>query len=563
MFGITYFMQSRFLTAILVLSVVSVAGEVSWAAPTGTKHKSGMAKLDPASALAKQFADAVAAGDAKTVGRLDFGCLYRLRTAQDKAIATFPSDQDAYYAQCREELETLHADAIDQKDRAMDAVWPGRGHLVFYQEDLAGYAPSAFVMPQLGQSPPGSGLRVEILDHKAIPAASFRIQDNGPIVVAQATLVQTQVTYQDPILSPISYTPGAYKFANTVKRPVGAIKALTLRWVVLTGLKKLGFPGDMAVVNRQTADAAGVAIPLVTESPGCAVASVQWWKPEEAQGILLAGVGRAVLLPDLRDRVALLNRVLTIDPAQPDALSTLSRDLYHTVLDRAKAVRPVSISDVTLSNRLGEFYWDTYAHTARTALSIGMEMGGYKNPTEADYLLRMIPAMEQLAKVRPEDLENRLWLGVAYRWNLDQDAAIETHERLLKDLPMERAQVRARVLVELAWSRILKVAWNRKLDDPNIEQAYKEAEQALTTADRPIDKFAAAYTMAYSRIFMPKRDNKVMLESLTEARKWFDQVTGATPQAWEYLLSNETVKAVVDADPSFQSLFAASPAPKS
>jgi hypothetical protein len=73
----------------------------------------------------------------------------------------------------------------------------------------------------------------------------------------------------------------------------------------------------------------------------------------------------------------------------------------------------------------------------------------------------------------------------------------------------------------------------------------------------------AGYTMAYSRIFMPKRDNKAMLENLTEARKWFEQVGGASPQAWQYLLGNETVKAVLDADPSFQSLFAASPTPAS
>jgi hypothetical protein len=547
----------------VALVCLAVGEPTAWAASSGIKHKSRAGKHDPISTTAKQFAEAIASGDTNMLGRLDFHCLDRLRTGQTKGVAAFPAGNDHYYAQCRDGLESVHAVAIDQKDRAMDTVWPGKGHLVFYQEDLAGYVPSVFVMPQLGQSPPGSGLRVDVLDRKTIPAASFRLKEDGPIVVAGATLVRTRVTYQDPILSPISYAPGAYKFANTVKRPIGAIKSLTLRWVVLAGLKKLGFPNDTAVVNRQTADATGVAIPLLTEPPGADVASVQWWKPEEAQGILLAGVGRAVLLPDLRDRVALLNRVLMIDPSHADALSALSRDLFNTVLDGAKTVRPVSVSDVTLSNRLAEFYWDTYAHTARTALSIGMEMGGYKNPTEADYLLRMIPAMEQLAKVHPEDLENRLRLGVAYRWNLDQDAAIETHERLLKDLPAERAQVRARVLVELAWSRILKVAWTRRLDDPNIEQAYKEAEQALATADRPIDKFAAAYTMAYSRIFTPNRDNKVMLDNLTESRKWFDQVAGATPQAWEYLLGNETVKAVVDTDPAFKSLFAASPSPKS
>ena len=549
--------------AIFVISLLNLIGDGAWAAASGGKHKAATGKLDDASATAKQFAEGIAAGDTRTLGRLDFRCLYRLRAGQAKPVAAYPADTDAYYAQCRDGLEGLHARAIDQKDRALDTIWPGKGHLVFYQEELSAYPPSTFVMPQLGQSPPGSGLHIEVLGRQPMPAASFRLQSGGPILVAHATLVRTRVSYQDPILSPISYAPEAYKFANTVKRPITTIKALTLRWVVLSGLKKLGFPGDMAVVSSQAIEGGDVPIPFVTEAPGYEANSGQWWKAEEAAGTLLAGVGRAVLLPEVRDRVSLLNRVLAIDPNQADALSALSRDLYNLVLDSAKATRPVQVSDVTLANRLGEFYWDNHAHTSRTSLSIGMEMGGYRNITEADYLLRMIPAMEQLAKVHPEDLENRLRLGVAYRWNLDQDAAIETHERLLKELPPERAQVRARVLVELAWSRILKVAWNRRLDDPNIDQAYKEAEQALTTADRPIDKFTAAYTMAYSRVFMPARDNKAMLDNLTEARKWFDQVNGATPQAWEYLLSNETVKAVVDADPSFKSLFAASATPKS
>ncbi|MBI5855856.1 MAG: hypothetical protein HZB35_11660, partial [Nitrospirae bacterium] len=531
------------------LSLLSAVSDLALAAASGKKHKGGAGKHDMVSSTAKQFADAIAAGDHRTVGRLDFRCLHRLRAARSKPVAAYPPDADPYYAQCWDVLDTWHARAIDQKDRAMDVVWPGRGSLVFYQDELSRYTPSAFVMPQMGQSPPGTGLLVEILGRKTLPAASFRLQEGGPILVAGATLVRTSVTYRDPITSPISYVAGTYQFANTVKRPTAAIKSLTLRWVVLTGLKKLGFPGDMAVVNSATAEGGDVPIPFVTEPPGYEANSGRWWKPEDAPGLLLAGVGRAVLLPDLRDRVALLNRVLTIDPAQPDALTALSRDLYHTLLDGAKAVRPVSVSDAALSNRLGEFYWDTYAHTTRTALSIGMEMGGYQKPTEADYLLRMIPAMEQLAKVRPDDLENRLRLGIAYRWNLDQDAAIATHEQLVKDLPAERAQVRARVLIELAWSRITKVAWNRMLDDPNINQAYKDAEQALAIAERPMDKFAAAYTMAYSRIFMPNRDNKAMLENLTEARKWFEQVGGTSPQAWQYLLGNETMKAVMDADP--------------
>jgi hypothetical protein len=147
---------------------------------------------------------------------------------------------------------------------------------------------------------------------------------------------------------------------------------------------------------------------------------------------------------------------------------------------------------------------------------------------------------------------------VAYRWNNDQLAAINTHEALLKDIPPERAPFRARVLIELAWSRIAKVAWNRIFDDPIILDAYKAAEEALSLTDSPVDKFAAAYTMAYSLAFTPKRDNQKMLAHLTEARRWFLQVGGTSLDSWRYLLANDTLKGLVEADPSFQPLLAAS-----
>ncbi len=164
---------------------------------------------------------------------------------------------------------------------------------------------------------------------------------------------------------------------------------------------------------------------------------------------------------------------------------------------------------------------------SRTDISLGMEMGGrlgLAQPTAADYFYRMVPVMETLAKVQPEDLENRLRLGMAYRWNNDQLTAIATHEALLKDLHPHQKALRARALIELAWSRIAKVAWNRTFDDPGILQAYNEAAEAYDLTDRPLDKFTAAYTMAYSHAFMPKRDNRAMLQRLTEAHEWYLQL---------------------------------------
>src|SRR5581483_6241464 len=168
-----------------------------------------------------------------------------------------------------------------------------------------------------------------------------------------------------------------------------------------------------------------------------------------------------------------------------------------------------------------------------------------------------LPAMEKLAQVNPADYVNRLRLGMAYRWNNDQLAAIGVHEALLADLTPKQHALRERTLIELAWSRIARVSWNRTFDDPSIMQAYREAEEAAKIGEDPVHKFLASYTMAYALLFTPSRDNAAILKHLTDAREAYLKISGATPASWRYLLENDNVKGVVEADPIFQSVLAA------
>jgi hypothetical protein len=212
---------------------------------------------------------------------------------------------------------------------------------------------------------------------------------------------------------------------------------------------------------------------------------------------------------------------------------------------------------------VNEHFWNIYAQSTRMNLSLGMEMGGFDKPTTADYLYRMLSAMRTLAEVRPEQLDNRFRLGVGYRWNNDQNAAIETHQSLVKAIPAERKNARAEALLQLAWSRISKVAWNRILDDSDIRVAYQDADEALALADLPLDKFMAEYTKAYSLLFTPDRDNRAILERLTEAKRWFAEIPGQTPDIWQFFIGAESLKSLLDADPIFQPLLALSEEKKS
>ena len=550
---------------VLCLGVeIWTTGGVAFAAPSGTQPKpskpakSPTLKSSPATTAVRQYVEAVASGNHAAAGRLDFACQYRMAAAAPTRLSAFPAESDPVYTACWQTLEQAHLTVVERRDQGMDTIWPGKDALVFFPEDLTHYAPSFFVMDRVGTSPPGSGVMLELIGTKPLPAVSFRVKEGAPVVAAPATLVTMRVSYKDALTSPVTYASDAYRWTNTVKRPKSALKSLSVSWVAVTGLKKIGFPGDAAVVNLPVARSTdpGGAIPFVTEPGGYVAKSAAWWGGDDVSGLLIASVGRASLLPDLQNRVALLNRVLIIDPAQPDALALLTRDLYESLLAMSATLHQMPVADQSLGMRFNQLYWDTYAQTTRTELSLGMEMGGFDKPTPADYLYRLVPAMEMLAKVRREDLENRLRLGIVYRWNNDQLAAINTHEAVVKELPATRTNQRARALIELAWSRIAKVAWNRIFDDPNIAEAYKEAEEAYTLTDRPMDKFAAAYTMAYSLLFTPNRDNQAILERLTEARSWYLKLPGASPKSWMYLLSNDNMKGVVEADPAFQPLMA-------
>lgn len=544
---------------LLLLGVFTTA-----AAPAQKKPKSAVGPSSKVAAAAQQYVQAMASGDKAAVGRLDFACLYGLVSASAKRVDTFPAEADPLYPACWAPILAANSAAVERQDLGLDVLWPGKDTLVFFGEELSAYPASAFVMELLGLSPPAGGLQSEVVEVTPLPAASFRLREGGFPVAAPAALVRLRITYKDPLTSPVTYAPGAYKWTNTVRRPRQALKAITLKWVVLSGLRKHGFPGDVAVLNLPAAPlstgASGVrqAIPFVTETSGAVPESAAWWGPADAPGLLIAAVGRAVLFPDLRERVAMLNRVLILDPAQTDALTTLTRDLYAAILRDGAAAHKFTFSDAVLTARFDELYWDTYAQTTRMDIAMGAEMGGVRTPTTADLLYRMIPAMEKLAQVRPEDVENRLRLGIAYRWNNDQLPAINTHEALLADIPPERAAFRARVLIHLAWSRIAKVAWNRIFDDPVVPRAFEAAEEAFALTHSPVDKFVAAYTMAYSLAFSPKRDNQKMLEHLSEARRWFLDLGGASPDSWRYLLGNDTLRGVVEADPAFKPLLAAS-----
>jgi hypothetical protein len=557
----------QFTNTLILAGILTVLGvmliDPAAAAPS-QKSKGSTIASTPAAETARRYADAIAKGDRVIFGQLDFACQFRLVTASSAGLKAYPPTTDPSYDACWQDLNAVHAPALKRTDIGMDVLWPSAGPLVFYGDELSRTPASAFVMDALGISPPGSGLHLTVTNGRTIPSGSFRLKPNGKVIGVPTTLVDMTVHYQDPLTSPVTYAPGTVKWTNTIKRARRAVKSITTQWVVFTGLKKHGFPGDTAVFHlpvEAKPEAPGMVadkIPFATETSRARPDSLVWWGPDDQPGTLTAAAARAATFPDLRDRVALLNRILIIDPNQVDALVVLTRNLYAVLLREAANGHKLIVRDPALSITVNEFYWNVYAGAGRLDLSNAMEMGGFSQPTPADFLYRLLPALETLAKTHPEQLDSRFRLGVAYRWNNDQLPMIETLEALVKDIPEGRKTPKAEALLQLAWSRINKVAWNRILHDPESERAYADAEVSLAFAELPLDKFLAEYTMAYSMIFMPNYgDKSKMLHHLTEAKRWFDEVPGKNDEVWRYFLHSELLKAVLDADPAFQPILAA------
>lgn len=550
-----------FFTGILSIITAMTLIEASSASAAAAVKKSKQV-VTSAEATAQRYAEAMGVGNKVGVGQLDFACQYPLVAAVPRGIKTYPTDSDPVYDSCWQRLREVHAPTLARTDVGMEVLWPSNGELVFFSEDLNRYPASAFVTDLLGLTPPGTGFTVHIVESTPLPSASFRLRPNGPIVAAPTTLVKLSISYQDPLTAPLTYAAGSVKWTTTIKRTRRALKEITVQWIVLSGLKKHGFAGDQAVVNLPVTSGSIFGsgrqeqIPFATETSHALPNSLIWWGPTDSPGLLTAAAARAATFPELRDRVALLNRVLIIDPHQVDALTVLSQHLYAVILREAIPFHKLTVKDPALDLVVNEHFWNIYSQSVRVDLSLGMEMGGFDKPTTADYLYRMLSAMQTLATVRPKQLDNRFRLGVALRWNNDQEASIETHRSLVTAIPAEQRAGRAEALLQLAWSRVNKVAWNRIFGDLNIRVAYQDADEALALADLPLDKFMAEYTKAYSLLFTQDKNNRALLERLTEAKRWFAEVPGQTPDIWNFFIGAESLKAVLDADPIFQPILA-------
>jgi hypothetical protein len=514
----------------------------------------------------REYAHAVGKGDRVAAGQRDFVCLLKMAKQQLFVDGNFPDALSPIYEWCAQRRTEAHGRVLNQKDRGLDNIWPGPGLLVDFEDFQRFYiaetsskqlAPSFFVMYEIARHEPDHPFSIEPLESGTLPHASFPSADESTVHAAPTTFLTTTISYPNPLTAPVSNGPGVADWVVPYKKVQRVIQSVEVKWVVLSDLKRLGFPIDRAVLDLPLPGPHGTTIPFVVDAGGFVPHSTKWFGPNDQTQTALAGVQQAQAAPNALDSLMQLNRALMIAPNNKQVLSVFANQLYQGLMNYGSRLNSIPIGDARLAQRFNELYWTVQSQTDRFDLALGMVIGGKAEPTPADYLYRMIPVMEALASLEPGDFQNRLHLASTYRWTNDQMAALSAPQELLAEVPTEQEEVRVEVLLELAWARIGKVAWNRHFDDPDIRKGYDTAKRAFDLTKDPLNKFTAAYAMAYSLAFHVPRDNQAMLEHLQQAKDWFEKIPGASPQSWAYMLENDTLKGIVKTDPSFKSLLAA------
>ena len=536
--------------------------------PTTTTWASGSHTVNQEELVSTitEYAQAVGKNDRVAAGQRDFVCLLKMAQQQLLVDGNFPDALSPIYEWCAQRRTDAHGRILNQHDRGLDNIWPGPGKLVDFADFQRFYiaetsskqlAPSFFVMYDIARHEPDHPFTIEALESGTLPHASFPSPDESTVHAAPTHFVITTVSYPNPLTAPVSNGPGAADWVVPYKKVQRVIQSVKVKWVVLSDLKRLGFPIDRAVLDLPLPGPHGTIIPFVMDAGGLVPHSTKWFGPDDQTEAALAGVEQAQAASTSLDALMQLNRALMIAPNNKQVLSVFANQLYQGLLNYGGRLNSIPIDDARLAQRFNELYWTVKSQTDRFDLGLGMETGGKAEPTPADYLYRMIPVMEALASLEPGDFQNRIHLTSTYRWTNDQMAALSAPQELLAEVPAEQEEVRAEVLLELAWARIGKVAWNRHYDDPDIRKGYDTAKRAFDLTKDPLNKFTAAYAMAYSLAFHVPRDNQAMLDLLQEAKDWFEKIPGASPQSWAYMLENDTLKGIVETDPTFKSLLAA------
>lgn len=556
----------RIMIGVGAMAALSVAGTFpgagqGHAAPAVGKQAVRQTQEGP-SPLALRYAEALTNGRVAQWAGLDLGCLTRARHRNDSNASGATGAQA-----CWDETMKAHRTFVmdETEPGIFGAVGRGVGFgLLAEQHRVADswkeYPPGVFVSPTVIKKTAGSVVRIEV--SKVWPAQRLPLQmaEGQPPASVDAVKVDIKVIYPDPFTAPLALRPGEIWWASGQIRRYGPVKELVTRFVLVSGLQKLGYPVDQAVINEalpgtplipgtrygidpdnigRTSVRAGASDPTAMLGGGLVLGSAQWWDRALAGEKYDSGVLQAEVMTASDERNALITRLLLLDPSDPRVNKILGNDQYLVFLRKGLLNSGINAEEEALRLRLAELYWTLQAGTWRQELT-EVATG---HSVAADSFYPAMKAFELAITGGQGTPEMRRRLGALYRWNNDEVSALALHEGLLKEAGADPRR-RGRALSEIAWDRVQWLAWNRQYTHPWVEQTRQEATEALGLVESPVEKLIAVYARVMLEALSISRQPGRIEEDLRIAKGWLDQIPGQTG-VWSYLVGNDVVKALI------------------
>ncbi len=501
-----------------------------------------------------RYAGAFANGRIDEWAAADLACLSRRK--QNPGIAPTAAAQACWTATLQAHTAMT---AQDAETGVFDAVGRGAGFGLLHDrhrasENWKDYPPAVFLSPPVvrrdhGPAPDIAVARVS----PAQPIALLNLAGPEPVTV-RGQAVDVTIRYRDPLTAPLALRPEEIWWVSGTQRRFGPVREVEARFIVVSGLKKFGYPVDRAVMNEALPGApliptthyglrpdGGRRFEAVSSDtllkgelrPG----SARWWERDEAETPFRQAVSRAAHLP-AGERAVLLTRLLLLDPDDADVHAMRGDDSYLAFLRQGVAKGGLAARDESALWRQAELYWTVQAQTWRQELTAVSE--GYE--PAADALYRALASYDALAQQQRATHEQRRRWGALTRWNNDPTAALGIHEALLAELPPDSVEY-GRVLADIAWDRIQWVSWERRYDHPWLDQAAAEARRAAALLDAAHDRLVADYVLVAVESLRVPRDMQAFGAHLERVKQDVDRIPG-TKGMLGHLLANDLVKAL-------------------
>lgn len=501
-------------------------------------------------ALAVRYAESLSMSRVEEWARLDLGCLARARTAGK-------GDRSASFQSCWDETMKAHLALVEEEPERGVLGPGGRGQgfgLLAPSHRGAGnwktYPPGVFLSPAVVRPTPGT---VPVVTLKTVSSnkSITLTQENGKLVSVPATMVELLVQYPDPFSAPLALAPDQVWWASGTARRYQPVRSVVVRVVVAGGLRRLGYPADLAVVNESLPGSPQIAatsygMNATDESLQPAVrghfvlGSATWWTRELAKDRYATALAQAELVTDPAERRRRLQAILQVDPTDRVAQGLLGDLEFESFLREGLIKGGIGAPDEAVRQRLAELFWNFQAQTWRQELTEVSQ--GHSSAAEAFYgAIRGLEAAGTLENGAPE---RRRRLGLLYRWNNSVDEALGLHQGLLKAVPAADRAAQGLYLSDMAWDRIQWLNWNRRYDHPWLAQAQAEATQALEVSGSELDRLTAAEALLMTEALSLTRSPATMEARYQTVKHIHDRLPRVTG-LWPHLVGNDTVKALL------------------